>query len=153
MSPESLPSPRPCSMSDALAVLGDSYSLPLLRELFYGFHRFSDLATLTGAPRTLLTGRLRKLEDAGVIVRRQYSEHPPRHEYHLTEAGADLIPIILTLKEWGERHTGDGVAKAVFRHSCGAELHPQTTCNQCHREIRPGDFEVTGGTHPPVLHA
>ncbi|MEU1529690.1 winged helix-turn-helix transcriptional regulator [Streptomyces fagopyri] len=140
-------------MSDALEVLGDRYSLPVLRELLYGFHRFSDLARLTGAPRTLLTGRLRRLEEAGVIVRRQYSERPVRHEYHLTEAGADLIPVILTLKEWGERHTGHAEPKAVFRHTCGAVLHPVTTCGECHEEIRPGAFEVAGGTHPPVMRA
>lgn len=140
-------------MSDALAVLGESHSLPLLRELLYGFHRFSDLATLTGAPRSLLTGRLRKLEDAGVIVRRQYSQRPPRHEYHLTQAGVDLIPVILALKDWGERHTGEAAPKAVFRHSCGAELHPVTVCAACRQEVRPGDFEVAGGTHPPVLRA
>ncbi|MGW3635230.1 winged helix-turn-helix transcriptional regulator [Streptomyces sp. NPDC005122] len=140
-------------MSDALAVIGDSHSLPLLRELVYGFHRFSDLATLTGAPRTLLTSRLRKLEEAGVIVRRQYSQHPPRFEYHLTGAGTDLIPVILSLKEWGERHTTDEEPKAIFQHSCGAELHPLTVCGACRLEIAPGDFEVVGGTHPPhIVH-
>lgn len=138
-------------MSDALAVLGESHSLPLLRELLYGFHRFSDLATLTGAPRSLLTGRLRKLEEAGVIERRQYSQRPPRHEYHLTQAGVDLIPVILALKDWGERHTGESAPKAVFRHRCGADLHPVTVCGECRHEVRPGDFEVAGGTHPPTL--
>ncbi|MEV7326346.1 helix-turn-helix domain-containing protein [Streptomyces sp. NPDC093970] len=138
-------------MSDALAVIGDSHSLPLLRELVYGFHRFSDLATLTGAPRTLLTGRLRKLEEAGVIVRKQYSEHPPRYEYHLTEAGSDLIPVILSLKEWGERHATEDEPKAVFRHGCGAELHPLTVCGACRQEIAADDIEVVGGTHPPHI--
>ncbi|MEV5785025.1 helix-turn-helix domain-containing protein [Streptomyces sp. NPDC052287] len=138
-------------MSDALAVIGDSHSLPLLRELVYGFHRFSDLATLTGAPRTLLTSRLRKLEEAGVIVRRQYSQHPPRFEYHLTDAGTDLIPVILSLKEWGERHTTDEEPKAIFQHSCGAELHPLTVCGACRQEVAPGEFEVVGGTHPPHI--
>ncbi|MFD7603413.1 winged helix-turn-helix transcriptional regulator [Streptomyces mirabilis] len=150
MSPESIPTPRECSLTDALEVLGDRYSLPVLRELLYGFHRFSDLAKLTGAPRTLLTGRLRRLEEAGVIVRRQYSQHPVRFEYHLTQAGVDLIPVILTLTEWGERHTGHDKPKTVFQHSCGAELHPLVTCNCCRQEIRPGEFEVVGDTHTPV---
>jgi DNA-binding HxlR family transcriptional regulator len=123
----------------------------VLRELLYGFHRFSDLATLTGAPRTLLTNRLRKLEEAGVIVRKQYSERPPRYEYHLTDAGADLMPVILSLKEWGERHAADAEPKAVFRHSCKAELHPVTVCSACRQEIVPGDFEVVGGTHLPDI--
>ncbi|MGW3630367.1 winged helix-turn-helix transcriptional regulator [Streptomyces sp. NPDC005122] len=140
-------------MSDALEVLGDRYSLPVLRELLYGFHRFSELATLTGAPRTLLTGRLRRLEEAGVIERRPYSQRPLRHEYHLTAAGVDLIPVILTLREWGERHTGPAEPKAVFRHTCGAVLRPVTTCGECHEEIRQGTFEAVGGTHPPVTRA
>ncbi|AEA22943.1 transcriptional regulator, HxlR family [Pseudonocardia dioxanivorans CB1190] len=138
-------------MSDALEILGDRYSLPILRELMYGFHRFTDLAALTGAPRTLLTGRLRRLEEAGAITRTQYSQHPPRFEYHLTAAGADLLPVILTLKEWGERHTGDHEAKTVFVHRCGAALHPVVTCGACREDVRPGEFVVEdgpGGGHP-----
>lgn len=136
-------------MSDALAVLGDRYSLAIVRELFYGYRRFSELAPLTGAPRTLLSGRLRRLEEAGVILKRQYSERPVRHDYHLTPAGTDLLPVILALKEWGEVHAGDGEPKAVFRHKCGAELHPISTCGACREPIRPGEMEVAGGTHPP----
>ena len=138
-------------MSDALEVLGDRYSLPVLRELFYGYHRFGEIAELTGAPRSLLSGRLRSLEAAGIIERRQYSERPVRFEYHLTAAGVDLMPVILSLKDWGERYTGDQIPKAIFRHSCGAELHPVTVCSSCREEIRPGHFDVTGGTHPPHL--
>jgi len=138
-------------MSDALALIGERHTLPLLRELAYGYHRFSELVTLTGAPRTLLASRLRKLEEVGVISKTLYSEHPPRHEYHLTDAGADLIPVMLMLKEWGERHSGDDIPKAIFRHSCGHELHPATVCAACRIELRPGEFEVVGGTHPPVL--
>jgi DNA-binding HxlR family transcriptional regulator len=138
-------------MTDALAVLGDRYSLPLLRELLYGYHRFSELAVQTGAPRTLLAGRLRNLEEAGVIERRQYMAHPPRFEYHLTDAGVDLLPVILMLKDWGERHVGQGEPKAVFRHRCGAELHPVVVCDACRMQVQPGEFEVAGGTQPPTL--
>lgn len=140
-------------MSDALAVLGERYSLQVLRELFYGFHRFSELADLTGAPRTLLTTRLRKLEAAGVVVRRRYSEHPPRFEYHLTPAGAGLLPVILALKEWGEQHATDGPPIAVFEHDCGAELHPVSVCGACREDITGNDFTVVGGTAPPVLRS
>lgn len=140
-------------MSDALDVIGDRYSLPILRELLYGFHRFSDLATLTGAPRTLLTSRLRRLEDAGVVVRQQYSERPPRFEYHLTEAGAALIPAILVLRDWGERYAGDDEPKTVFRHSCGDVMHPVVVCASCREDVSPDDLEVAGGTHPPSLRS
>jgi DNA-binding HxlR family transcriptional regulator len=129
-------------MSDALGVLGDRYSIPVLREVLYGFRRFSELAKLTGAPRTVLTARLRALERAGVIERRLYCERPARYEYHLTEAGVDLIPVMLTLKDWGERHTTPDGPRGVFRHTCGARLRPVTVCGNCGEQVRSGDFEV-----------
>jgi DNA-binding HxlR family transcriptional regulator len=96
--------PRICSIADALAVVGERYSLLILRELSFGVHRFSDILHNTGAPRETLTIRLKKLEDAGVISRRQYSEHPPRDEYVLTESGQALAPAIKKLREWGEQY-------------------------------------------------
>ena len=87
-------------MADALSTVGDHYSLLIVREIGYGYVRFKDLVGFTGAPRDVLTSRLRRLEELGVLERRMYSEHPPRYEYHLTEAGADLRPIVLALKEW-----------------------------------------------------
>jgi len=75
---------RPCSLAAALDVLGERWSLLALREIGYGVHRFARIAGYTGASRDMLADRLRKLEAAGVIERRQYSEHPPRHVYHLT---------------------------------------------------------------------
>src|SRR3954466_5272524 len=87
VSPKSRPTPRVCSVTDAVNAVGDRYSLPVVRELFYGNHRFSDLAALVGAPRTVLSGRLRRLERLGVVERRRYSARPPRDEYLLTEAG------------------------------------------------------------------
>ena len=101
MSPESKPTPRVCSITDALSIVGDRYALLVARELRYGRTRFQDIAAGTGAPRDVLTARLRKLEEAGVIERRRYCEHPPRYEYLLTEAGRELQPILLALKEWG----------------------------------------------------
>lgn len=151
VSPESVPSPRICSVTDAVELVGDRHSIPIIRELLYGHRRFSELATLTGAPRTLLSGRLRKLEHAGVIERVPYQEHPPRNEYVLTEAGRELLPVLIAFKEWGDRHCRDGVQTAIFRHNCGAELHAQTICGACGRVIEFADLEVVGGTHPPRI--
>jgi DNA-binding HxlR family transcriptional regulator len=95
---------RVCSIADALDVVGERYSLLILRELGFGVTRFSDIRHNTGAPRETLSIRLRKLEDAGVITRRRYSEHPPRDEYLLTDAGEALTPILRQLREWGEQH-------------------------------------------------
>ena len=95
---------RPCSLAAALDVLGEKWSLLALREIGYGVHRFARIAGYTGASRDILADRLRKLEAAGVIERRQYSEHPPRFEYWLTEAGSDLTPVLDSLRQWGERY-------------------------------------------------
>lgn len=95
---------RPCFIADALDVIGDRWSLLVLREISFGVRRFNDIRANTGAPRETLTLRLRKLEEAGVIARTRYSEHPPRDEYALTEAGEAVVPILRALRRWGERY-------------------------------------------------
>ena len=137
-----------CSITDALSIVGDRYALQVVRELRYGLTRFQDIAAGTGAPRDVLTARLRKLEQAGVLERRLYREHPPRYEYLLTDAGRELQPILLALKEWGDRHCNPGAEPIVFRHTCGAEFHPLTVCAACHAPLREGELVVSGGTHP-----
>ncbi|MFE5707812.1 winged helix-turn-helix transcriptional regulator [Rhodococcus koreensis] len=96
----------------------------------------------------MLTARLRKLEQAGVIERLQYSQRPPRHEYLLTGAGQALWPILLALKEWGDRYVNPGVEPVIFQHVCGAEFHLLTVCAACNEPVRDGELTVTGGTHP-----
>ena len=96
--------PRICAIADALDLVGDRYSLLIIRELEFGVTRFSDIRHNVGAPRETLASRLRKLEEIGVIARRQYSEHPPRDEYLLTEAGKALRPILRQLRLWGEQY-------------------------------------------------
>jgi len=137
-----------CSITDALSIVGDRYALLVAREIRYGSTRFQDIAASTGAPRDVLTSRLRKLEQWGVIERRQYSERPPRYEYLLTDAGMELQPILLALKEWGDRHCNPGAEPVVFEHTCGAEFHPLTVCAACWEPYRTGDLTVSGGTHP-----
>jgi DNA-binding HxlR family transcriptional regulator len=96
--------PRICSIADALDLVGERYSLLILRELGFGVSRFGDIRRNTGAPRETLSTRLRKLEAAGAIVRRRYSEHPPRDEYVLTDAGTALLPVLRQLREWGAEY-------------------------------------------------
>jgi DNA-binding HxlR family transcriptional regulator len=135
-------------VADALAVVGDRYTLLLVREIGYGHRRFTDMVRYTGAPRDVLVARLRRLEELGLLERRPYSERPPRHEYHLTEAGMELRPIVLALKEWGDRRCEPGKAPVVFRHTCGEEFHPLTVCEACREPVKPGELTVSGGTHP-----
>jgi DNA-binding HxlR family transcriptional regulator len=131
-----------------LGIVGDRYSLLVVREIGYGFKRFTDLANYTGAPRDVLTARLRRLEELGLIERRRYSEHPPRFEYHLTESGNALRPIVIALKEWGDTQLNAGAEPVVFEHSCGAEFHALTVCAACGKPLGPGELTVSGGTHP-----
>jgi DNA-binding HxlR family transcriptional regulator len=95
---------RPCPIADALELVGDRWSLLVMREISFGVHRFNDIQRHTGMPRDRLAARLRALEQAGVITRRPYSEHPPRHEYLATSAGQALIPVLQALRQWGEEH-------------------------------------------------
>jgi DNA-binding HxlR family transcriptional regulator len=123
--------PRQCSIAGALDVVGEKWSLLVVRELFLGVRRFSDIAANTGAPRDILTSRLRRLEEQGVITRRVYSEHPPRHEYVLTESGKDLRPIIMTLKHWGDTYVAHDHLSPMMRHSCGEVFEPRMACAAC----------------------
>jgi DNA-binding HxlR family transcriptional regulator len=125
------PTPRACSIAAALEVVGEKWSLLVVRELFLGCRRFSEIVANTGAPRDILTARLRRLEEVGVISRRLYSERPERHEYVLTDAGKDLRPVIWALKHWGETHVTGPYVGSVLEHSCGAVFEPRTHCAAC----------------------
>jgi DNA-binding HxlR family transcriptional regulator len=127
---------RPCSMAAALEIVGERWSLLVLRELAYGVHRFAKIAGFTGASRDILTNRLRKLEAAGILERRQYCEHPPRYEYHLTEAGRELFPAMISLVQWGARWAVDSPAVAL-RHECGQPLSADFACRHCAGQITP----------------
>jgi DNA-binding HxlR family transcriptional regulator len=125
---------RPCSLAAALEVLGERWSLLALREIGYGVHRFARIAGYTGASRDILADRLRKLEAAGVIERRAYSEHPPRHEYHFTEAGTELFPVLLALSQWGDKWAVDAPF-LIRRHSCGQPVQVDLVCHHCGRPV------------------
>lgn len=142
--------PGECAAEAAVGA-GDERNRSLLlvvRELRFGHTRFKDIVASTGAPRDVLTSRLRKLEQAGVIERHAYSERPRRYEYGLTESGRALHPTLLALKEWGDRYCNPGAEPVVFGHTCGAEFHPVTVCAACQEPVRDGELTVTGGTHP-----
>jgi DNA-binding HxlR family transcriptional regulator len=95
---------RECPIADAVELVGDRWSLLVIREIGFGVRRFTEIQRNTGAPREMLTARLRKLEDSGVITRQQYSVHPPRYDYTLTEAGQALVPVLRSLRQWGEKY-------------------------------------------------
>ena len=131
-----------CPAAAALDVVGERWSLLVLRELFYGVHRFDAIARHTGAPRNILTTRLRHLEAAGVVERRQYQAAPSRSDYHLTGSGAELLPVVLALMDWGNRHAVD--RPRLMRHSCGAELRAVTVCADGGRPAEADDVVAPG---------
>ena len=133
---------RPCSVAAALNLIGEKWSLLAVREIAFGNKRFDAIARNTGAPRDRLAARLRALEAGGVIVRRQYSEHPPRFEYELTEAGQELRAVLTALRAWGDKWAIDAPPPSVFEHTCGHDLDPAMTCRHCGEEVDPDDLRV-----------
>ena len=133
--------PRACSIADALEILGDRWSLLVVRECSYGVHRFSDIQRNTGAATDILTSRLKRLEAAGILRRERYSARPVRHQYFLPDAGRELFPVLLALREWGERqlHPGEVPLNPVW-HKCGAQLHTETACQACRDVVIPRDL-------------
>jgi DNA-binding HxlR family transcriptional regulator len=137
---EDLPG-RPCSVAAALNLVGEKWALLAVREISFGNKRFDAIARNTGAPRDRLAARLRALEAADVVERRPYSEHPPRYEYELTQAGQELRLVIQALRTWGDRWAVD--EKPVsFAHSCGHELDTSLVCRHCGAEVNPDDTEL-----------
>jgi DNA-binding HxlR family transcriptional regulator len=135
--------PRVCSLTSALNVVGEKWSLLAVREVFYGVHRFDGIVRNTGAPRDILATRLRTLVDGGVLRRVRYSERPPRDEYHLTRAGEELAPAMLGLMRWGMRWVpGAPVSDTAFTHSCGGSLDAGIVCTSCREEMAPRDVEL-----------
>jgi len=128
---------RFCSIAAALEVVGDRWSLLAVREVSLGHHRFSEILEGTGAPRDRLSARLKALVEAGVLERRQYSDTPPRSDYHLTRAGTDLLPVLRSLMAWGDRWAVETPPVTLLHHD--HELRATTVCAECGERVRNGD--------------
>ena len=133
-----------CSVARALSVVGDRWTLLVLREAFFRTRRFEDFQARTGAPRPVLAERLRSLVEDGGLERRQYSERPDRFEYRLTERGVDLYPVLVSLLRWGDRWMADDAELPItLRHrGCGQIVEPELTCPACHEPITARDMEA-----------
>jgi DNA-binding HxlR family transcriptional regulator len=135
-------SPRECSIANALAIVGERWSLLAMREVFFGARRFDQIVHNTGASRDILAARLRKLVDAGVLEKQQYEVHPPRYEYVLTESGRALQPVLISLMEWGDRYATKGEPPTVWKHDCGAVLESRLDCASCGEPVKSGQLEA-----------
>ncbi len=132
---------RQCAIADGLDLLGERWALLVLRELFWGNHRFAGIQEKTGAPRDVLSARLKLLTEAGLIEKRQYSERPPRSEYHLTDAGRAVQPILLSIQQWAleYRPRPEGKQPAIQPSHHGHQIDPEvrTYCRTCGEELSP----------------
>ena len=126
-----------CSIARTLGLIGERWSLLVLRDAFYGLKRFEDFHHDLGIARNVLTDRLNKLVAHGLLERRQYEERPPRYEYRLTLKGRDLLPVLLSLMRWGDRWETDDEEPPVklIHESCGNATHPVTACAHCGEEL------------------
>jgi len=132
--------PRPCSIARTLDIVGEKWALLAVREVFLGNRRFDEMVHRTGAPRDTLAARLRTLTGAGILERQRYSEHPARFEYHLTAAGRDLYPVIVTLMRWGDQYlAGEAGPPLVLEHHCGHQLTAEVICQACGEPLHPRD--------------
>jgi DNA-binding HxlR family transcriptional regulator len=136
-----------CSVARALSVVGDRWTLLVLREAFMRTRRFEDFQAKTGAPRPVLAERLKSLVDDGVLERRQYSDRPDRYEYRLTPKGVDLYPVLVSLLAWGDRWMSDPAEPPILlRHrGCGEIVLPELACPTCGEWVSARDME-------PVVH-
>ena len=134
-----------CSVAGTLAVVGEKWSLLVLREAFLGVRRFADFQRHLGAPMAVLTDRLATLVDQGILRRVPYQAEGERQrlEYRLTTKGIDLYPTLVALMTWGDKYLADDVAPLELRHrDCGEPVHLALVCDAGHelsgaRDVRP----------------
>jgi DNA-binding HxlR family transcriptional regulator len=138
-----------CSIARSLQVLGEKWTLLILRESFYGATRFEQFHRVLQCPRNLLSERLAKLVEEGILERSEYRDpgSRARNEYRMTDKGRELTPILLALMQWGDRHHADAEGPPVVaRHAeCGNELRVTLVCARGHEVAGPDDVELVDG--------
>ncbi|MEU1305715.1 winged helix-turn-helix transcriptional regulator [Streptomyces shenzhenensis] len=134
-----------CSIARALEVVGERWTLLVVRDAIYGVRRYNDFLVHLGIPRAVLSARLKALTEEGILDRRRYQESPPRDEYVVTERGIALWPALRALAVWGREHFMDRQLRA-FRHvDCGTELGPYGECPACGTVVPVGDVVLVPG--------
>ena len=136
-----------CSVASTLTIIGERWTMHVLREAFLGVRRFEDFRRNIGVARNILSDRLNTLVAEGILRRQLYSEHPPRYEYRLTRKGVDLYGILIELMKWGNRYSPNPEGPAVvLRHrECGAVIEPQHACPDCGVPVQAWDLTAVPG--------
>ena len=136
-----------CSVARTLELVGERWTLLIIRDAFLGVRRFGDFADRLGIARNVLQDRLERLVAAGVLVKVPYQERPLRHEYRLTDMGRDLWPSIVTLMQFGDKHLAGaaGPPLLLLHAGCGGELDDRRVCKSCGAAVELHDVESVPG--------
>jgi DNA-binding HxlR family transcriptional regulator len=135
-----------CSVAQCLEVVGEWWSLLIIRDAFLGVKRFDDFQGRLAISRNVLRRRLSHLVEAGVLVKIPYSEHPPRYDYRLTDKGWDLWPVITTMRQWGDKYAApDGPPIELLHEHCGQISEAQMICSTCGEPIGARDVRAMPG--------
>jgi DNA-binding HxlR family transcriptional regulator len=135
------------SVAKALEVIGERWSLLIVRTIMHGNRRFGEMQESLGIARNVLSARLQRLVDEEILERRAYSENPPRYEYFLTQKGLDLWPALIALLHWGERYspTPGGPPRVIVHKGCGGEVSERGICERCGKVLTARDaIQVPG---------
>jgi len=137
----------PCSIARTVDVIGEPWSPLILRDVFVGINRFDQIQADLGVSRKVLSERLGRLVDNGVLERQRYHERPPRDEYLLTEKGRELVDLLMVMVAWGDRWADDGAGPPVLyrHHACGEVSHVELRCAHCGETMRANDVDVLEG--------
>jgi DNA-binding HxlR family transcriptional regulator len=151
------PTSSPCSIQRSLEILGDRWTILIMRDAFRGIRRFDDFRRDLGIARPVLADRLKHLVDAGVLERRRYCERPPRDEYRLTPMGAALSPTLVALMRWGDEWlTDDGPPTTLIHEVCGEPLDQAFVCWHCNETFGSGQIASRSahtGTSPTTTNS
>jgi DNA-binding HxlR family transcriptional regulator len=135
-----------CSVAQCLEVVGEWWSMLILRDSFLGVTRFDDFQRRLGISRNILQERLSRLVESGVLVRVRYSEHPPRDDYRLTDKGRDLWPVVTAMRQWGDRYAApNGPPLQIVHTACGATTQAVFVCGSCGEPLGPRDVTPIPG--------
>ena len=131
-----------CSIASTLEVIGDRWTLLVLRDAFRGLRRFDQLQADLGVARNILADRLARLVEHGVLEKIRYQDRPPRYEYRLTQKGVDLSPALVAMMRWGDKHlVPDEVPPVVLIHDrCGTTVAQSFHCGACNCDVTPGQL-------------
>jgi DNA-binding HxlR family transcriptional regulator len=154
--------PRPCSVARTLQIIGDRWSLMILRAAFFGVKRFDELKRQLGIATNVLTDRLNRFVEVGIFYRNQYQAQPDRYDYRFTELGKGLFGPLIAMQHWGDHWLAGDQPPLILTHlSCGHDFHAEVCCDHCRQPLRAVDVDYAmhyddpldsrrgGGCHTP----